>query len=102
MFVYSVETLGLPLDKVNVNGGAIALGFVALSLSDFVSAFPYCQYSHPLGATGARQVSHSARFGAELTHKHRLLLDCTSCAAGRARYSSRRCVSYVTLSHQTR
>lgn len=32
-----METLGIPLDKVNPNGGAIALG-------------------HPLGCTGARQV----------------------------------------------
>lgn len=35
--VYCVEKLGIPLDKVNPNGGAIALG-------------------HPLGCTGARQV----------------------------------------------
>jgi len=38
MYVYCIETLGLDIDKVNVNGGAIALG-------------------HPLGATGARQVA---------------------------------------------
>lgn len=36
--VYSVKALGLPFAKVNLNGGAIALG-------------------HPLGATGARQVA---------------------------------------------
>ncbi len=36
--VYCVRELGLPLDRVNVNGGAIALG-------------------HPLGATGARQLT---------------------------------------------
>jgi acetyl-CoA acyltransferase 1 len=36
MYVYCVEELGLDLDKVNINGGAIALG-------------------HPLGATGVRQ-----------------------------------------------
>ena len=36
--VYCVRELGLPLDRVNVNGGAIALG-------------------HPLGATGARQIA---------------------------------------------
>jgi len=36
--VYSVKKLGLSWDKVNVNGGAIALG-------------------HPLGATGARQTA---------------------------------------------
>ncbi|EPQ30226.1 uncharacterized protein PFL1_02342 [Pseudozyma flocculosa PF-1] len=37
MYVYCVEKLGLSIDKVNVNGGACALG-------------------HPLGATGARLV----------------------------------------------
>ncbi len=36
--VYCLRELGLPLDRVNVNGGAIALG-------------------HPLGATGARQIA---------------------------------------------
>ncbi|KAI0817014.1 acetyl-CoA acetyl transferase [Trametes gibbosa] len=36
--VYSVQTLGIPAEKVNVNGGAIAIG-------------------HPLGCTGARQVA---------------------------------------------
>ncbi|KAH9847587.1 acetyl-CoA acetyl transferase [Lenzites betulinus] len=36
--VYSVQTLGIPMEKVNVNGGAIAIG-------------------HPLGCTGARQVA---------------------------------------------
>ncbi|HVZ87966.1 MAG TPA: thiolase family protein [Polyangia bacterium] len=35
---YCVRELGLPVDRVNVNGGAIALG-------------------HPLGATGARQIA---------------------------------------------
>lgn len=37
MYAYCVETLGLDINKVNVNGGAIALG-------------------HPLGCTGVRQV----------------------------------------------
>jgi acetyl-CoA acyltransferase len=36
--VYCLRELGLPVDRVNVNGGAIALG-------------------HPLGATGARQIA---------------------------------------------
>jgi acetyl-CoA acyltransferase len=36
--VYCVRELGLPVERVNVNGGAIALG-------------------HPLGATGARQIA---------------------------------------------
>lgn len=38
MMIYCVQKLGLPWDKVNVNGGAIALG-------------------HPFGCTGARQVA---------------------------------------------
>jgi acetyl-CoA acyltransferase 1 len=37
-FGYSVESLGIDYEKVNVNGGAIALG-------------------HPLGCTGSRQVA---------------------------------------------
>jgi len=36
--LYSIRKVGLPMDRVNPNGGAIALG-------------------HPLGCTGARQVS---------------------------------------------
>lgn len=36
--VYSVQTIGIPFEKVNINGGAIAIG-------------------HPLGCTGARQVA---------------------------------------------
>lgn len=38
MYVYCVNKLGLDIEKVNVSGGAIALG-------------------HPLGATGARQIA---------------------------------------------
>lgn len=37
-YVYCIDTLGLDVEKVNVNGGAIALG-------------------HPLGCTGARQIA---------------------------------------------
>jgi len=36
--VYSIEKVGLPYEKVNLNGGAIAIG-------------------HPLGMTGARQIA---------------------------------------------
>ncbi|KAH9941491.1 thiolase [Amylocystis lapponica] len=36
--LYSVQTVGIPLEKVNVHGGAIAMG-------------------HPLGCTGARQIA---------------------------------------------
>lgn len=39
--VQSVEDLGIPLDKVNIHGGAIALG-------------------HPIGASGARLALHAA------------------------------------------
>lgn len=35
--VYCIDKLGIPMEKVNPNGGAIALG-------------------HPLGCTGARQI----------------------------------------------
>lgn len=38
MYSYMIDHFGLPLDRTNVNGGAIALG-------------------HPLGCTGARQVA---------------------------------------------
>ncbi|EIM86377.1 acetyl-CoA acetyl transferase [Stereum hirsutum FP-91666 SS1] len=36
--IYSIDTVGIPYEKVNVNGGAIAMG-------------------HPLGCTGARQIA---------------------------------------------
>jgi len=36
--VYSIQNLGIPFEKVNLNGGAIAIG-------------------HPLGCTGARVVA---------------------------------------------
>lgn len=42
-FGYSIESLGIDYEKVNVNGGAIALG-------------------HPLGCTGARQVATLCKF----------------------------------------
>lgn len=49
--VYSIKHLGLDFEKVNPNGGGIAIG-------------------HPLGATGARQVatalSHAKRTGQKL------------------------------------
>lgn len=40
--VYIRDKLGLPMDKLNVNGGSIAIG-------------------HPFGMTGSRQVGHLAR-----------------------------------------
>ncbi|KAG8710538.1 hypothetical protein FRC09_000084 [Ceratobasidium sp. 395] len=59
MYVYCVEQLGLDIDKVNVNGGAIALG-------------------HPLGATGVRQVATGL---AELRRRNGRIL-CTSMCIG--------------------
>lgn len=59
MYVYCVETLGLDLEKVNVNGGAIALG-------------------HPLGATGIRMVATGL---AELQRRNEKVL-CTSLCVG--------------------
>ena len=40
--VYIRDTLGLPTEKLNVNGGSISIG-------------------HPFGMTGSRQVGHVAR-----------------------------------------
>jgi len=40
--VYIRDELGLPSDKLNVNGGSISIG-------------------HPFGMTGSRQVGHVAR-----------------------------------------
>ena len=40
--VYIRDTLGLPTEKLNVNGGSISIG-------------------HPFGMTGSRQVGHMAR-----------------------------------------
>jgi len=58
-YVYVVEKLGLDIEKVNVNGGAIALG-------------------HPLGATGVRQVVTGL---SELSKRNEQIL-CTSMCIG--------------------
>ncbi|KAJ7103493.1 3-ketoacyl-CoA thiolase [Mycena belliarum] len=58
-FAYCVEELGIPIEKINPNGGAIAL-------------------SHPLGMTGVRQVVTGL---AELRRKNGSLL-CTSMCIG--------------------
>jgi len=57
MMVYCVKTLGLDKEKVNVNGGAIALG-------------------HPLGATGTRQIATGL---AELKRRRRKILVTSMC-----------------------
>ncbi|OSD00140.1 thiolase [Trametes coccinea BRFM310] len=57
--VYSVQSLGIPLKKVNVNGGAIAIG-------------------HPLGCTGARQVATGLNIAKQTGSK----IFCTSMCIG--------------------
>src|SRR3954463_9220098 len=58
--VYCVRELGLPEDRVNVNGGAIALG-------------------HPLGATGARQIATALH---ELERRNGRFAITTMCVGG--------------------
>jgi acetyl-CoA acyltransferase len=58
--VYCLRELGLPVDRVNVNGGAIALG-------------------HPLGATGARQIATAL---AELERRKGRYAVITMCVGG--------------------
>jgi acetyl-CoA acyltransferase 1 len=48
--VYSVQVLGIPFEKVNVHGGAIAIG-------------------HPLGATGARQIATGLNISKQYSSK---------------------------------
>ncbi|KAI0703952.1 thiolase [Earliella scabrosa] len=57
--VYSVQHLGIPFEKVNVNGGAIAIG-------------------HPLGCTGARQVATGLNIAKQTGGK----IFCTSMCIG--------------------
>ncbi|KAJ3787960.1 Thiolase, N-terminal domain-containing protein [Lentinula aff. detonsa] len=56
-FAYCVEELGIPIEKINPNGGAIAI-------------------SHPLGMTGTRQVVTGL---AELKRKNKRLLVTSMC-----------------------
>ncbi|KAI0689874.1 thiolase [Cytidiella melzeri] len=60
MYVYCVKTLGLDIEKVNVNGGAIALG-------------------HPLGCTGARQIATGLN---ELARRDGKILLTSMCIGG--------------------
>ncbi|CAL1715704.1 unnamed protein product [Somion occarium] len=57
--VYSIQTIGIPFEKVNVNGGAIAIG-------------------HPLGCTGARQVATGLNIAKQTGGK----IFCTSMCIG--------------------
>ncbi len=58
--VYCIRELGLPVERVNVNGGAIALG-------------------HPLGATGARQIATALH---ELERRSARFAIITMCVGG--------------------
>jgi acetyl-CoA acyltransferase len=58
--VYCIRELGLPADRVNVNGGAIALG-------------------HPLGCTGARQIATALH---ELERRNASTAVLTMCVGG--------------------
>ncbi|KAI8974569.1 thiolase [Trametes punicea] len=57
--VYSVQQLGIPFEKVNLNGGAIAIG-------------------HPLGCTGARQIATGLNIAKQTGSK----IFCTSMCIG--------------------
>ncbi|CDO68177.1 hypothetical protein BN946_scf184938.g29 [Trametes cinnabarina] len=57
--VYSIQSLGIPFEKVNLNGGAIAIG-------------------HPLGCTGARQVATGLNIAKQTGSK----IFCTSMCIG--------------------
>src|SRR3546814_1129888 len=58
--LYIVNRLGLPLERLNVNGGAISIG-------------------HPFGMTGARQVGHVLPEGRRRKAKWAVV---TMCVAG--------------------
>ncbi|KAI0094376.1 thiolase [Irpex rosettiformis] len=60
MYVYCTRELGLDINKVNVNGGAVALG-------------------HPLGCTGARQVATGLN---ELARRDGKILVTSMCIGG--------------------
>ena len=58
--LYCSDVLGIPADRLNVNGGAIALG-------------------HPYGASGARLIGHALFEGKRRGVKHVVV---TMCVAG--------------------
>jgi acetyl-CoA acyltransferase len=63
--LYCIRELGLPDDRVNVNGGAIALG-------------------HPLGATGARQIATALHELERRNGKYAVLSMCVGGGMGAA------------------
>src|ERR1700712_5665842 len=81
MYVYCVKTLGLPIEKVNVNGGAIALGHPLdkshISILNISDDHPYLLLIWPRYAAPAPD---------------RLRLVSPSLSGGKVRSSLRACV----------
>lgn len=63
--LYCADTLGIPMDRLNVNGGAIALG-------------------HPYGVSGARLVGHALLEGRRRGVKHVVVTMCIGGGQGAA------------------
>ncbi|MDH4991827.1 acetyl-CoA C-acyltransferase [Aquamicrobium lusatiense] len=63
--VYCRDTLGIPMEKLNVNGGSIAIG-------------------HPYGATGSRQVGHVLIEGRRRNARYAVVTMCVGGGMGAA------------------
>ena len=63
--LYCQQTLGIPMDKLNVNGGAISIG-------------------HPFGMSGARMVGHSLIEGKRRGAKYVVVSMCIGGGQGAA------------------
>jgi acetyl-CoA C-acetyltransferase len=63
--VYCRDTLGIPMEKLNVNGGSIAIG-------------------HPYGATGSRQVGHMLIEGRRRKARYAVVTMCVGGGMGAA------------------
>ena len=63
--LYCADTLGIPMDKLNVNGGAISIG-------------------HPYGMSGARMVGHALIEGKRQGAKYVVITMCVGGGMGAA------------------